>query len=149
MGRSEQSGRSALSYAVAKVASVYRVDRGQNHLAPTESSRGMTTASGPRCHHCHTPFNGKKCYVEFCFSHLRFCSEQCLTDAAEERRKRFRAEEFRMEKHGSRWKVVDGNGELVVVACKKGATEVIRRLTRRRSRSLLARAQTEAVSQSR
>lgn len=106
----------------------------------------MTTPSGPGCHHCHPPFNGRKCFVEFHFIHFRYCSEQCLKDAVEERRKRYRADEFRMEKHGRHWKVVDENGELVVIAIsKEGASEVVRRLSRREPAAINSKSEGENI----
>ena len=96
----------------------------------------MVTPEGPACDQCHKPLPGGYGYVSFFFCQMICCSRECLDTAETERLRAFRAEEYSMKKHGYRhWKVVDGNGDLVCITLyKKGAAEVIRRLTLRRPR---------------
>ena len=94
----------------------------------------MLTPDGPACDHCHRPFNGRPYLCAFFMCHMQYCSSACLEAAEEERKRRARAEEFTIARHGTRfWKVVDGNGDLVCVTVyKKGAAEVVRRLGTRK-----------------
>lgn len=95
----------------------------------------MVTSAGPACDHCLRLFDGQPCIVSFCCTQYRYCSRLCLMAAEEERARRWRAEDYTLQRHHTRhWKVVDGNGDLVCVTLyKKGAEEVIRRLRRRKA----------------
>lgn len=95
----------------------------------------MVTPAGPACDHCHQPFNKEPCFVGFACTHFRYCCRLCLLAADAERTQRARSQQYALERHRSRhWKVVDGNGALVCVTVyKKGALEVIRRLSDRPS----------------
>jgi hypothetical protein len=94
----------------------------------------VVTPAGPACDHCHTLFEGQSCYGGFFCCQMKYCSIACLDAAEEERKRRFWAEQYFIKKHGRRyWKVVDGNDDLVCVTLyKKGAEEVIRRITGRK-----------------
>ncbi|MCW3051837.1 MAG: hypothetical protein JWN14_1007 [Chthonomonadales bacterium] len=94
----------------------------------------MVTPNGPACDHCHAPLRGRRFHCDFSFTHLVYCTPGCLAAAKDERRRRMRSQVFSFRKHGRRfWKVVDGNDDLVCVTVyKKGAKEVIRRLSLRR-----------------
>jgi len=90
----------------------------------------------PTCHYCGKPLADGKGFVSYWRTHLRFCSIVCLETAeAEWGQKLLRAiPTYRFEKYGLRnWAVYDSLGAMVCVTVyKKGAEEVIRRLSVRR-----------------
>jgi hypothetical protein len=69
----------------------------------------------------------------FFFPELRYCSEECLQAATEDRRRNNQREEFRGERYQKtrHWALYDGAGELICLTVyRRGAEEVRRRLTR-------------------
>src|SRR5579859_6154806 len=92
----------------------------------------MTTPHGPVCDRCFISLDGG-CFVTFFFPELRYCSESCLQAAEADRRRESRRTAYQIERYRrSRfWAVLDGHGELIcLVVYKKGAQEVVRRLSR-------------------
>ena len=96
----------------------------------------MTTPYSPICDFCHTALPERTGFVSFWFSHERFCTVACLDAKEEDRRIEWhkRDNPYIITRYGNRnWAVYDSGGELVVVALyKKGAAEVVRRLTSKR-----------------
>lgn len=90
----------------------------------------MSTPNGPVCDCCRQPLPFGSGYVQFFFTHEIFCSLSCLDATEQARSRQWRARILNIVKYGRFWRVLDGNGELVTTCVyKKGAQEVVRRLT--------------------